>query len=256
MTSACPRFVFGVIAFGIAASAAAQSPLPLGTTAQGKVSSQAPAEYSVVAKTAGVLVVAVKGDGDLNLRVADEDGQTLPDGSVDRDMNGSEGTEMLSMLIAEPGTYRVRVGLQGGSNSSFQINGSWLSFPAFASANPDKDRRPSQARPAKIGEAFEDSLNSAEGDNWDWFVMKTAQAGTLAVVTRRVGEGDSDLVLEVFADGKFSEPAGRSDQDLQGNNANETVTVNVTAGQTIHVKVSTAFNRANTKYRVSSSLIP
>jgi hypothetical protein len=34
------------------------------------------------------------------------------------------------------------------------------------------------------------------------------------------------------------------------------VTVTVTAGQIVHVKVSTAFGRQNAKYRLSSSLIP
>jgi hypothetical protein len=245
-----------VLVLALAVSASAQGPLPLGKMEQGKVGAGAPAEYTLVAKTAGVLVAAVRGDGDLVLQVTDEDGQVLPDGTADRDMNGSEGTEMVSMMIPEPGTYRVRVRLQGGSNATFQINGSWLAFAPFASASSDPDRRPSSAKAVKSGEAIEDTLNSEAGDMWDWFVMKPSQSGTLAVVTRRVGESDTDLVLEVYLDGKYAEPADRSDQDLQGDNANESVTVGVKAGQTVHVKVSTAFGRANTRYRLSSSVIP
>ncbi len=71
-----------------------------------------------------------------------------------------------------------------------------------------------------------------------------------------LGDGDADLVLEIYADGDFSKPVGRSDQDLQGNSANESVTINVTAGQPVHIKVAGAFSRVTTKYRVSSSLIP
>ncbi len=235
---------------------AAQTALPLGTPQQGKVSSESPVEYTVVAKTAGLLGVALQGDGDLAFSVADEDGQTLPDGNVDRDLNGSEGTEMVSLLIPEPGTYKVRVRVQGGSASTFTIGGSWLAFPPFARASSDPDRRPRQARAIVVGKAHEDSLNSEAGDSWDWFVLKPAQAGTLAIVTRRLGDGDSDLVLEVYADGDFSKPTDRSDQDLQGNNANESVTVNVNAGQAVHVKVAGTFGRTNTKYRLSSSLIP
>jgi hypothetical protein len=60
----------------------------------------------VVVKTAGLVGVAVQGDGDLAFMVTDDDGQTLPEGNVDRDLKGSEGTKMVSLLIAEPGTYR------------------------------------------------------------------------------------------------------------------------------------------------------
>jgi len=180
----------------------------------------------------------------------------MPDGTADRDMNGSEGTEILSVVIAEPGNYRLRVRVQGGSPSTYQISAAWLPFAAFARASTDPDRRPTQARAIQVGKAHEDTLSFETGDNWDWFVLKPTQAGTLVIVTRRVGEGDTDLVMEVFLDGKFGDATDRSDQDLQGNNASEAVNVNVTAGQTVHVKISTALNRANTKYRISSSLIP
>jgi len=233
----------------------AQTALPLGTPQQGKVTSESPSEYTVVAKTAGLLAVAISGDGDLAFQVTDEDGQTLPEGTVDRDLNGNNGHEMVSLLLPEPGTYKVRVRAQGGS-STFQIGGSWLAFPAFAVASPDPDRRPRGAKAIVMGKAHEDALNSESGDGWDWFIMKPAQAGTLAIVTRPLGDGDADLVLEVYTDGDFTKPAGRSDQDLQGNSANESVTINVTAGQQVHVKVAGAFSRVNTKYRVSSSLIP
>lgn len=72
-----------------------------------------PAEYPLSAKTAGVLSVAVQGTGDLALQLVDEDGQVLPDGTSDRDLGGNEGTELLSTTVTEPGSYRVRVRLQG-----------------------------------------------------------------------------------------------------------------------------------------------
>jgi hypothetical protein len=244
-----------LLLLGTSLNASAQTALPLGTPQQGKVTSESPAEYTVVAKTAGVLAAAISGDADLAFQVTDEDGQTIPEGSVDRDLNGSKGHEMLSLLLAEPGTYKVRVRAQGGS-STFQISGSWLAFPAFAAASPDPNRRPRGATDIVMGKPHEDSLSSEGGDSWDWFVMKPAQAGTLAIVTRPLADGDADLVLEVYTDGDFTKPAGRSDQDLQGNSANESVAINVTAGQQVHVKVAGAFSRVSTKYRVSSSLIP
>jgi hypothetical protein len=123
-------------------------------------------------------------------------------------------------------------------------------------ASSDPDRRPSTAKSAQVGKALEDQLDSKTGDSWDWYVMKSAQAGTLVIVTRRVGEGDTDLVLEAYLDGNFAQPAQRSDQDLQGNNASESVTLQVNAGQVVHVKVSANFSNASTKYRLSSNLVP
>ena len=244
-----------LIVLGATGTASAQTPLPLGTAQQGKTSSDAPAEYTVVAKTAGLLSVAVAGNGDLAFQVTDEDGQALPDGNVDRDLNGNDGHEMVALILPEPGTYKVRVRAQGGAGS-FQIGGAWIPVAAYAMASPDPDRRPRTAKSIVMGKAHEDSLNAETGDSWDWFVMKAAQAGTLAIVTRQLGDGDADLVLEVYTDNDFTKPAGRSDQDLQGNSANESVTVNVNAGQAVHIKVAGAFSRVSAKYRVSSSLIP
>lgn len=257
MASAGSRSVTAMILVGgLATAASAQTPLPMGAPQQGKVASGAATEYTVVAKTAGVLVAAVKGDSDLVLQVTDSDGQTVPEGSSDKDLNGNEGTELVSTVITEPGTYKVRVRVNGGGAATFDISGSWMGFPPFAMASSDPDRRPSTAKAAQVGKALEDQLDSKTGDSWDWWVMKSAQAGTLVIVTRRVGEGDTDLVLEAYLDSNFSQPAQRSDQDLQGNNASESVTLQVNAGQVVHIKVSANFSNAATKYRLSSNLVP
>lgn len=233
----------------------AQPALPTGAPQKAAISADKPAEYTLAAKTAGVLTVAIHGEGDLAFTVTDADGQTLPEANIDRDMHGNAGLEMASVLIPEPGTYPVRVRLQGGASSSFQISSAWLSFPALARATSDPDSKPSGARRLEVSKPHGDSLDAEAGDLWDWFSWQAPEAGTLVIVTRGSGES-ADLVLEAFLDGKFSESVERSDQDLQGDSANESVTVSVTAGQTVHVKVSSAFGRQSAKYRISSSLIP
>lgn len=237
----------------MAASAAAQAPLPMGTPTAGKVGDEA-TEYTVAAKTAGVLSVAVQGTSDLMLQLVDEDGQLVPNGSADRDLNGNEGTELLSATITAPGAYRVRVRSQG-DGGTFQIAGSFMSFPPFERP-ADPDGRPSKAKTAQVGKPIEDSIDPDAGDNWDWWVLKAPQSGTLTVVTRQAGGGDApDLVLEVYTEGDFADAKDRSDQDLQGNSANESATVQVEAGQAVHVKISSALGGA-AKYRLSSSLAP
>ena len=245
-----------LLAFVVGSSTVfAQPALPTGALHKASISADKPAEYAFAAKTAGVLTIALTGEGDLAFAVTDADGQPLPDGSIDRDMNGNPGLEMASILIPEPGSYRVRMRLQGGSSSSFEISTAWLSFPALARENTDADSKPSGARRLEVGKPHEDALAAESGDMWDWFSLQAPDAGTLVVVTRAVGE-TSDLVLEAYLDGKFGESVERSDQDLQGDSANESVTVSVTKGQMVHVKVSGAFGRPSAKYRISSSLIP
>jgi hypothetical protein len=240
----------------VAASSTAFAQPALPTASQkATISADKPLEYTFAAKTAGVLTIALNGEGDLAFTVTDADGQTLPDSSIDRDLNGNSGLEMASILIPEPGSYRVRVRLQGGSSSPLQISTAWLSFPALARENTDADSKPSGARRLDIAKPHEDSLSAEGGDSWDWFSLQAPESGTLVIVTRPVGE-TADLVLEAFLDGKFGESVERSDQDLQGDSANESVTVSVTKGQTVHVKVSGAFGRPSAKYRISSSLIP
>ena len=244
-----------VLAITVPAIAQAPAALPMGAPGQATVTDDRPAEFTVAAKTAGVLSVAVQGTGDLALQLVDDDGQVLPDGSADRDLTGNEGMELLSTTVTEPGTYRVRVRLQGGEKSTFTIAGAFLTFPAFQRPG-DPDRRPGNARSIAIGKPLEDGLDAASGDSWDWYVFKAAEEGTLTVVTRQVGNGDApDLVLEVYTGGNFGDAQDRSDQDLQGNSASESVTVQVKAGEAVHVRVSGNFSNA-AKYRLSSSLAP
>jgi hypothetical protein len=249
--------ILGTMAF-MMTTVGAQTPsaLPTGTPQQGTATSDKPAEYAVTAKTAGVLTVAVQGSGDLMIQVLDGDGQVLPNGAFDRDLNGNEGSELASATLTEAGAYRVRVRVQSGTNSTFQIAGSFLAFPLFERAG-DPDRRPGTAKAIQVGRAFEDALDPSSGDSWDWFVMKLAEAGTLTVVTRQLGTGDGpDLILEVFTNNEFATPAARSDQDLQGNTANESVSVQVAAGQSVHVRVANNFSSRPAQYRLSSSLAP
>jgi hypothetical protein len=251
------RLVMSLLALSVllpAVPAIAQTALPMGAPASGTAASEKPATYTVRAATAGVLSVAVSGTGDLTLALADADGQTVPNGTADRDLNGSTGTEILTVTITAPGDYRVIVTVFGDDSSTFTIAGSFLSFPAFEKP-ADPDGKPSQAVVVKVGEAHEDSLNSDNGDEWDWFVFTPSEDATLAVATRAADGVDIDLALAVFMNGNFSEPVDTSDRDLQDNGANEAVTVTVKAGQPVHVRVSSPFGSANGAYRISSSLI-
>jgi hypothetical protein len=232
----------------------AGSALPIGKSDAGQASDNSPANYQFKAATAGILTVAVVGDGDIELVVTDEDGQPVQDGTSDNDLFGSTGTEKVSVVLPEAGAYRVQVRTVDGGSSKFQIGGSWISMTALARP-ADPDRRPGQARALEVGKSHEDSIDTARGDPWDWFVFTPAQAGTLAIILRPVSKESFDLTLETYAAGDFTKATASSDQDLQGHAANESISIDVPAGQKVYVKVYAGFGSASGKYRLSSSLI-
>lgn len=245
--------LFTLLALTAPFDAYAQTVLPLGATTEGRLSGEAPLDYRLTVPGAGVLTLLVDGGGDLTLQLMDADGQPLDDGRADGDMDGLTGREMLSVRVTEGGSYRLRVSDIEGSGSNFRIGTAFLEFPAFAKA-ADSDGRPSGAQTLTVGRPVEEALDPSAGDSRDWFVFTAEQDGTLALVTRAIGDSDGlDLVLEAFFGGVFLEPTQRSDQDLQEDYANEGITLAVRAGQKIHVRVSSTSGSGG-RYRLSSSL--
>jgi len=243
-----------VLLLALPALAAAQTPLPLGSTTKGSITNGQAAVYTVTAPGAGVLSVAVQADGDVRLVLTDADGQPVPGGTADSDLNGSPGTEILSATIGRPGEYRLSVELFSNDDVTFDIGGSFLAFPAFEQPE-DPNGKPGQATALTIGEAHEDSLDTPGGDGWDWFVVTPDQDASLAIVTRALNGATIDLAIEVYMGGDYSQPAGRSDQDQQDDVANEAVTLAVRAGQPVHIKITGAMGDAVGGYRISTTLI-
>src|SRR5690606_35505339 len=96
----------------------------------------------------------------------------------------------------------------------FEISGAFIANSAFG-GTPDPDRRPSRANALKVGDTRNDSVNTDEGDNWDWFLIKADFTGTVVVTTRVFGEDSGDLAMSAYIGTDYREPAVRSDQDIQ-----------------------------------------
>lgn len=166
--------------------------------------------------------------------MTDEVGQPLAEGTSDIDLHGDTGAEQLIVAVPRPGPYMVVVeALFGGG--SFDLVASWMDFPGVALS--DDDWGPSVANELPLGSTQNNTVNT-EGDLWDWYSVTAESSGVLAVV---IESDDGDLVLEVFGEADFSEPASRSDQDIDGNTGNDSVAVSIAAGQTLYVKVSSLF---------------
>jgi hypothetical protein len=245
-----------VLLASLAGTASAQSAeLPLGKSQPGRITDGEGVTYRVTVPAAGVLSVAVEGAGDLMLQVLDADGQPLPDGRADADLDGKMGRETVSVRVTEAGVYQVRIEAFDDEAGAFDVGASFLSFPAFAKA-ADADGRPSQARALDVGKAMEDALDANAGDLRDWFVITPTQDGTLALATRKLGSDDElDLVLEVFNAGAYAEAVQQSDNDLEEDTSREGVTMAVRAGQKVYVRVRLQSGGTG-RYRLSSSLMP
>lgn len=249
-----------VLAALLPLAAAAQAPvaLPTGALANGTLGVRGEAvKYRYAAAGAGVLTVAINGVADLLISVMDEDGQLLPDGRADRDLRGVMGAELISVVVPRKGTYLVEVSANSADGAvPFTLSASFVSMPAFERAE-DPDGRPGNAKVLEAGTGLEDALHLDDGDTSDWYTLRAGEAMTLFVMTRAPSEGGGDLILEAFVGGSFAEATVRSDQDLQGNVGNETVSVDLKAGEVLHVRVSAHGDRGERMaYRISVTRAP
>ena len=236
----------------------AQTPLPVGSTATGTLSAQ-PMEYVVDLDGPGFLAVVVRAgtdDDDLVLLVTDDEGQVLLEGRSDSDLGGQMGAEQLIVQIPAGGQYAVVVEQNYGSGTvSFEVGATFLAT-AMAAADPDPDGKPSGATALEIDGAHEDEINPARGDGWDWYSVTSASAGVLTVLTRAVDDDAGDLRLDVFRADDLREPDDGSDQDQSGVLTNESISMDVAAGETIYVKVAPSFSgTGRVAYRIAAGLI-
>ena len=244
--------ILSLTVFAGAAVAGPTGPaLTVGSIVTGTCSDDAPAIFQFNADKPGLLAVAIRGTGDLMLFVTDQDGQAIL--KEDTDFGGNRGAEQLMAPLPAAGTYFVFV-VSRGDRHTFELGASWLGFPKVGRA-ADPDGRPGTAQELTIGKKAADSIHPSGDDQWDWRKVTDAETGALTVLTKV--EGDGDLALEVFADGKFLAHLDRSDKDLRGNKGNESVTVEATAGQTYYFRVTSPISSSDRiEYSISSGFIP
>lgn len=237
---------------------AAQTPLPIGSKATGTATSDAPAAFTYTPPGPGILTIVVRGSDDLTINVVDVDGQPLPGGTADNDNNGSLGLEYLALEVSRAETIRVQVTLlsEADGGGGFTISAAFLPEDGFAKP-ADPDRRPSLGRTLSVGTASEESINPDDGDLWDWFVIRATEAMTVTVMTRMTEGVEGDLTLSAFTNGNFEEHVAHSDQDMQGHTGNESVTVTLKAGDTLHLKVASLSESGGASpYRISVGRVP
>jgi hypothetical protein len=269
MRSVVAAFALVILALPLAAQRGRNTPpaaapvasgppaLPMNTTASGALGANGEAaKYSVTLTGAGLLTSAANAPSDITLAVIDEDGQVVREGAIDRDHGGNVGSEFGTVVIPRAGKYTVEVrGLSASGPIAFTVGGAFMPMASFESPE-DSDGRPASARVVQPGSATEDSVNPDAGDVADWYSVTAETAMTLVIVTRVEGEG-GDLVLEAYSASNMAETVARSDQDLRGNAGNESVTIEMRAGETVKFKVSALNERGGAiAYRVSLGMVP
>ena len=246
---------FACLSLLVFAPVASAQQLQAGRVIDATTSAEDPTAFIFQAGSAGVLTVVVRStdETDLVLSVTDADGQPLPDARSDQDLGGDSGAEQLAVPLPRAGRYQVRVEPYSMGVAAFRIGASWLPF-AELELPADPDGSPSTAIPLPPEQqTHKDSIDEGMGDYWDWFVVIPDRAGTLTVVTRAE---EGDLVLEAFEEGSYAEAWERSDQDLQGVNGNEALTLLVSSGEAVYFKVSAFSSDDGIAYRFQLSFIP
>ncbi len=80
-----------------------------------------------------------------------------------------------------------------------------------------------------------------DGNGPRWYRFDTEQSGLLRVATRSTGQNDGDLVIRAYRDENFGEVAASSDNDSDGDSANESIELDLQVGQVLHVQISEFF---------------
>lgn len=115
----------------------------------------------------------------------------------------------------------------------------------------DSDGTLADARVLAVGETYDDT-GTNPGDREDWFAITAPSDGTLTITTSALGERGPDLQLELHLDER-SGAVEFSDQDLDSF-TDESLTIDVTAGQTVFVRVRTFGSGVPTQYRITAEL--
>jgi hypothetical protein len=165
--------------------------------------------------------------------------------------------EYLAVVLPRGGRYVVEVKTNGdAAGISFRVVATFAPMPAFE-LPADPDGSPSMARAVAVGNANQDQLHPDAGDAADWYTLTATEAMTLVIVTRVDDGAEGDLLLEAFVGDELGEAAARSDQDLRGNSGNESLTLDVKAGERVRIRVGSVNDSGGVvAYRVSVGKMP
>jgi hypothetical protein len=141
-----------------------------------------------------------------------------------------------------------------------RVDGRW--FASMPEGGSEFDTMESNVPGAGAEAATVLGLEASRQDTLDesgqhWYVITAPEDGTVTLTTRSTGENDGDLVIEAYLDENFGEYVVRSDWDLEGDSAHETVTVGLNSGQVLHAKVAQwGFGRDELSYQLDVSHTP
>lgn len=104
--------------------------IPIGHVLEGNNGSGRPRSYLYKADGKGVLTIAVRGKGDVDMRIQanDDRGQSISGGQVDIDFGGDTGAEQIAIHISRPGDIEIAIVPHAGG--AYYYSGSWLATAA------------------------------------------------------------------------------------------------------------------------------
>jgi len=182
------------------------------------------------------LVALGKPEGDVWLMVADDLGQGLRNGFVDRDATDAPGGEYGAAALAEPGVYFVAMGSWDG-RAGVNLFASFEPLDGFV-VEVDPQGRPDEALPIGVGLPAEQTADVDAGDHRDWYRFEASRNGEVRFRTRVPRGSSADLGIELFSSDDFSRSVAKGDADKGGQMGNESVDWVVREGEVVYVRVN------------------
>lgn len=206
--------------------------LTSGEVVEGRCSEGAPAPFGFVAPGPGVLSIVLRDSGraDLTVTIYRENGEvaTTFDDDYFRDMGAEQGF----LEVASAQTLGIEVASNDG-RGRFVLG---VHFTPTSRALPNASQI--QSEPLEIGKDV--VLRFTRRDQERWFTYTAERSEILVLITRKAGDEEPDVGIEVFDSEEFISPIASSDNDFGGRVSDEGALVYLDAGATVFVKVSAA----------------
>jgi hypothetical protein len=200
-----------------------------GEVVEGRCSEGAPAPFGFVAPGPGVLSLVLRDTGraDLMITIYREDGEVAM--TLDDDQFGDLGAEQGFYEVASPQTLGVEVSSNDG-RGRFVLG---VHFTPTDRAIPNATQI--QSEPLQIDN--EVVLSFTRRDRERWFTHTPERSELLVLATRKSGDEEPDIRIEVYDSEEFINPIQTADRDLGGVVTDEALLVYAEAGKPLFVKV-------------------
>jgi len=220
--------------------------LPMGMMQKVALESEETLALPFTADGPGMLTVAYAGGLGIGVEVADTHSRIIDWDSTRIQQPRDSPIRFAMVPISRAGDYSVRIGSE--SSSDIMLGAQWIPFRQTEDS-PDATYLPTPDPETELHlvpgtKAIGDIIGGDEELSHLWCRFDAEENGQLIVLAESESPG-ADLTMTSFEQGHYGNGMEYVDSDLNGNVANEGITLHVTAGQTYYVRVNLLSDSGN-----------